>query len=395
MITQNFPPEKFGNASRIHDLSRNFVKLGAIVTVLSPHPTFPFGSFKKTWKIHSSEKIDDIENIKIFSWQPGNANPSFVNRMSYYLSFPLHAILWALLKRRDYDAIITTVPPIFTGITGFFIKKITGKKWFLDVRDLWIDASVGLGFIKENSFFEKLSRRYEGICYRTCDRVTVTTEETRNIIMRTYHISPEKIEVIPNGVDIEMFKPLPVKKKRIIYSGLLGAAQDLEKVILAFKKINEKFSLELYLVGEGELRRGLEELVHKEGLNGKVVFTGLLEREKVSRMIAESLMGIAPLKNIDSLRYALPTKAYEYMSCGIPFIGTGKGEIENLARVSKGGIMAENNVNSIYEKMVYLLENEKIMEEMGEHGREFVERHFDRMKTANRFLQSIEKVIKS
>ena len=106
-------------------------------------------------------------------------------------------------------------------------------------------------------------------------------------------------------------------------------------------------------------------------------------------------MGISTLKNLDSLRCAIPTKAYEYMSCGIPFIGTGKGEIENLARVSKGGIMAENNVNSIYEKMVYLLENEKIIEEMGKHGREFVERHFDRMKTAICFLQSIEKVIKS
>jgi len=393
MVTQNFPPEKFGNASRIFDLSKNLVKLGANVFVLSPHPTFPFGSFQKKWKIYSSEKIDKVNNIKILTWQPIVHNPSFISRMAYYLTFPLHAMLWAFFKRKDYDVVFTTAPPIFTGITGLFIKKIVRKKWFLDVRDLWIDASVSLGFIKRNSFFEKISRRYEAFCYRTCDRITTTTEEIKNIIVKTYDISPDKIDVISNGVDIKLFKPVKEKKNRIIYSGLLGTAQDLEKVVLALKKVNEKRSIEFILVGDGETRHELEKLVKKEGLSDKVVFMGLLDREKVPQLIAESLMGIAPLKDLESLRYAIPTKAYEYMACGIPFVGTGDGEIKHLAVQSKAGLAAGNNVDSIYEKIMCLLENKKLMEEMGENGRTFVEKYNDREKIAQGLLCNIKKVV--
>jgi len=393
MVTQNFPPERFGNASRMHDLSKNLVKLGAGVMVLSPHPTFPFGSFKRKWKLHSHRTMDGIKNINIFAWQPIDCNPSFLSRMGYYLTFPFHAILWALIKRKEYDVIITTAPPIFTGITGYFVKKITGKKWFLDVRDLWIDASISLGFIKKNGFFEKLSRKYEAFWYGICDEITVTTEETKNSIIETYNISPSKIEVISNGVDTKAFKPLNVKKKRIIYSGLLGTAQDLEKVILAVKKINEKIPLEFYLVGDGDTRGDLEELVKKESLEDKVIFTGLLAREELPGLIAESCMGIAPLKKLQSLQYAIPTKAYEYMSCGIPFVGTGKGEIEHLVEKSKAGLVADTSVNSIYEKIMYLLENEKLREEMGQNGRAFVEKYNDREKIAEKLLHSIEKVV--
>jgi len=393
IVTQHFPPENSGNASRIFDLSKNLARLGCKVMVLSPHPTFPHGSFKKIWKVYSSRKIGGINHINIFSWQPTTNDPSFLSRMSYYLIFPIHAILWALLKRREYDVVITSAPPIFTGITGYFIKKITRKKWFFDVRDLWIDASVSLGFIKKDSLFEKVSRKYETLCYRVCDELVVTTEEIKKIIKKENGISYDKIEIVSNGVDTRVFKPSNVKKNRVIYTGNIGHAQDLEKVILAVKKINEKFSLEFYLAGDGDIKEDLEELVKKEGLEDIVTFAGVLTRDKIPGMLAESLIGVAPLRNLPSLRYALPTKAYEYMSCGIPFIGTGKGEIEHLAKSSGGGVVAESTIESIYENMIYLLENEKLMEKMGKNGREFVEKYSDRRKIAEHLLHIIEKAI--
>jgi glycosyltransferase involved in cell wall biosynthesis len=391
IVTQHFPPDKSGNASRIYDLAKNLVKLGCRVTVLSPHPSFPHGSFKKTWKIYSLKEIDGIKHITLFSWQPSTSNPSFLSRMSYYLIFPLHATIWALLKKKEYNVVLTTAPPIFTGMTGYFVKKITRKKWFFDVRDLWIDASVSLGFIRKNSFLEKMSRKYEMTCYAACDGITVTTEEIRNMIKKNYSIVSNKIAIVPNGVDTEIFIPTSkAKKKRIIYTGNIGFAQDLQNVILAVKKVNKEFSLELYLVGDGDIKKDLEELVNKEDLTENIFFTGALAREEIPKMIADSLIGIAPLKDIESLRYAIPTKVYEYMSCGIPFIGTGKGEIENVAKNSGGGIIAENTIESIYKQIIHLIQNKKLMENMGKNGREFVKKYYDRKNIAKQFLQSIE-----
>ena len=153
------------------------------------------------------------------------------------------------------------------------------------------------------------------------------------------------------------------------------------------------FALEFYLVGDGDTRGDLEKLVRKERLEDKVIFTGLLAREDLPGLIAESCMGIVPLKKLQSLQYAIPTKTYEYMSCGIPFVGTGKGEIEHLAEESKAGLVADTSVNSIYEKIMYLLENEKLREEMGQNGRAYVEKYNDREKIAEKLLHSIEKVV--
>jgi len=393
IITQHFPPEISGNASRIYDLSKNLVLLGSKVTVISPHPTFPHGSFKRIWKRYSYRKIDGVKHFNIFAWQPAKTDPSFLSRIGYYLTFPIHAIWWVFLNRKEYDVIITSSPPIFSGLTGYVTKKITRKKWFFDVRDLWIDASVGLNFIKKNSFLEKVSKDYEQICYRNCNKIAVTTEEIKKKIVDNYNISSDKIIILPNGADTKLFKPSTVKKSRIIYTGNIGHAQDLEKVILAVKKANEKFPLKFYLVGDGDIKNDLEELVKKEGLKEIVIFTGSLEREKMPTLIAESLIGIAPLKNLDSLKYAIPTKVYEYMACGIPFIGTGTGEIEHLVKESGVGIVAENTVESIYEHMIHLLENEELIKKMGRQGREFVEKYYDRRKIAEHLLHSIENVV--
>lgn len=393
IITQHFPPETSGNASRIYDLSKNMVKLGAQVTVISPFPTFPHGSFKKNWKFYSSRKDNGIKHINIFTWQPTKSNPSFLSRIIYYLMFPLHSILWAFLKRREYDVIITSAPPIFTGMTGYLIKKITKKKWVFDVRDLWIDASVSLGFIKKGSFFEKVSRRYEMICYGVCDGISATTKELKNVIIKQNNVPDDKIVIISNGVDTKVFKPLNMKKNRIVYAGNIGYAQDLKKVILAVKKINEKVTIEFFLIGNGDIKKDLESLVINEGLEDIITFTGSLDRTRIPKLVAESLVGIAPLKYLDSLEYAVPTKVYEYMSCGIPFIATGDGEIENLVKSSLSGLIAKNNVESIYENIIYLIKNKKLMDEMGKNGREFVEKYYDRKKIAKDFLHYIEKVI--
>lgn len=389
VITQHFPPESSGNASRIFDLSRNLVALDNEVIVISPFPTFTHGSYKKTWKRYSYREIDGIKHFSIFAWQPTYKNPSFVSRVSYYITFPLHAIWFAFLKWKEYDVIITSSPPIFTGLTGFVIKKFTKKKWFFDVRDLWINASVELGFLKKKSFFEKISRIYERVCYRKCDMITVTTEEIKKRIVIDYNISSNKIILLPNGVDTKIFKPSTVKKNRIIYAGNIGFAQDLEKVILAVKKINEKFPLEFYLIGDGDIKHDLMELVKNEGLEDIVKFTGSLEREKIPGLIAESLIGVAPLKDIQCLNYAIPTKVYEYMSCGIPFIATGKGEIEYLSKISGSGVIVENTIESIYRSMIDLLENKKMIYEMGEKGRDFAEKYYDRKKIAEHLLYNI------
>ena len=83
-------------------------------------------------------------------------------------------------------------------------------------------------------------------------------------------------------------------------------------------------------------------------------------------------MGVAPLKRLETLEYAAPTKAYEYMACGIPFIGCGNGEIANLANDSGAGVIADNTPEAIAAAISSLLDDPDRMEEMGRRGRELL-----------------------
>lgn len=392
IITQLFPPEKTGNASRMDDLSKYLAKEGCEILVVSPFPTFPFKNFKRTWKWREWTETEGRKEVKIFTWQPHSRNPSFLSRMAYYLGFSFHGILWSIALRKRYDVILTTAPPIFTGIPGLFAKKLLNKTWIFDVRDLWVDASIGLGFIKEGSLFEKISRKYENICYRNVDLITATTDVMTQELKKKYKIhSP--VVIIPNGVDTEFFKPSGIKKDlRIIYSGNLGHAQELDKLILALKDLRKEMDVGLIFVGDGDLKDDLMKLVEKEDLSDHVEFTGMIPREDVPGYISSSSAGMASLKKIDSLKYALPTKAYEYMSCGIPYVATGWGEIENLSRESGAGIMAENDPEDLYRAFKSILNNPNKMKEMGEYGRKYVEKNNDRKQIAKKLLRKIQKV---
>jgi glycosyltransferase involved in cell wall biosynthesis len=385
IISQQFPPEKSGNASRIFDLSRNLSKLGDEVTVLAPYPNFPPGSFERKWSISSSKEMEGVKLINLLSWQPAKQDPGFINRMAYYLTFPIHTTLWSFLNYKKYDVIITSAPPIFTGFAGLFSSIIFKKKWMMDIRDLWINASISLGFLKKGSLFEKMSRKYEQICYSRCDLIGVTTEELGEDIVRTYKdVGLDKIKVVPNGVDTEFFQPLDIEKKnQIIYTGNIGHAQDLGKVMLAVKKINENYDLKFLIVGDGDIKNELEELAIKENITDIVEFTGSVSRDTIPTMLSESLIGIAPLKKMKTLEYAVPTKAYEYMACQIPFVGCGKGEIRKLAENSEGGVIADNSVDDIADTILSLLNNPEKMQDMGIRGRSYVEKNYSRRQIAD------------
>ena len=378
IISQHFPPEKSGNASRIHDMAFHLTQSGVSVNVMSPFPSYPHGYFPRVWHYLSNSTKDGIEFANIWTWQPVSNNPNFISRMAYYLIFPINVTMWLILNQKKFDIIITSSPPLFTHIPGIFFKVIYRKIWVMDIRDLWIDASISLGFLKKRSIFERMSRFFEKKCLLSSDMICVTTTELGKRLP-VQDIIKKKITLIPNGVDISVFVPTySAKKNQVIYAGNIGYAQDLESVILAIKQIVKKYPIKLIIAGDGEILPKLKKLVITEGLENWVHFPGVLPRESIPQLISESLIGLAPLKKLAALEYAAPTKVYEYMACEIPFLGCGDGEIMNIAKDSGAGIIADNSTDSIAAAILHLLENPTLRADMGKKGRIYVKESYDR-----------------
>lgn len=395
-VTQHFPPETSGNASRVYDMARNLVKAGAEVKVLCPHPTFPHGSWERTWRRKTERTEDGVRVINLGCWQPTAEEPGFLSRMAYYLTFPIHAALWALLHRKEYDVVVSSSPPLFTGIPGLMAKRLLKDKTLVtEIRDLWLDAAIDLGFVDEQSLSTRLGKWFENKLYESSDLLGVTTEEVARKVRAHHQLNGTAIELAPNGVDTDLFQPAetPEPAQRFVYAGNIGPAQDLETVIEAIGLVREDHpDAELVLVGDGETRPRLEQLTRELDLEDAVRFPGRVPREEIPALYQTATAGLAPLKASPALEYAIPTKAYECMACGVPFIGMGIGEIRSLAEESGGGVIAENDPGEVAAAMRELIETPKHRAGLGHDGRRYVEENVDRGAIASSFYEAIKGV---
>lgn len=393
VVSQHFPPDNSGNASRVKDTAVHLTDEGWDVTVLAPPPAFPHGQFERTWDRQTTQELDGVTSHRLWAWQPTSEDPSFVSRMAYYLLFPLHAFLWLLFNYQEYDVVITSSPPIFTGFAVLPLGLFTGKPWVVDVRDLWIDASVGLGFIAEGGLFERLSRTYQGFVLRLADQVTVTTEELGDRLTEQYGVSADKLLHIPNGVDSDRFMPSEQEAgARLVYTGNVGHAQDLEACIRALNHLNGT-TAEMKIVGDGDIRPALEKLADDLNLEDQVEFTGLVPREEIPEIVDHAAIGLAPLKDDATLEYAVPTKAYEYMASGTPVVATGIGEIEHLLEDAEAGYVVDNDAEALAAVFEELLSDVSLREELGQNGRSHIMSNYDRGEIARNLSDSLSRLV--
>jgi colanic acid biosynthesis glycosyl transferase WcaI len=420
-VTQRFPPDKGGNAARMHDITTNMDDEWD-VTVLCPPPSYPPGEFERTTTRRQTETVEDVAVHRLWTYQPQTENPGMARRMAYYLCFGIQAMLWLLWNVRSYDAVVTTTPPISTGAPGL-LARVLGKRWIVDVRDLWIDASISLGYLEAGSLVERLSRRFQGLVLRTADRVAVTTELLGQRLADSYGDSlAAKTVLVPNGVDVDQFQPPAAERNAgapsaqgvvqggdspsaaapgtdatpasvgdvdrsadgppptIIYTGNLGAAQDLDSCIRAMSHLSRDATLRL--VGAGDMESTLKELSEDLGVTDRVVFEGTVPREEIPSLLRTATIGITPLKSTDELAYAMPTKLYEYMASGLPVLVTGSGEIEQFVADAECGVHVDNDPEQIAAALDDLLASAHRRRRLGANGREHVERSYDRTAIA-------------
>ena len=387
LISQRYPPEKGGNASRIRDLAVNLAE-GNSVTVLAPPTCYPPGNFDRSWERAETERVDGVVVERLWSWQPAVENPGLLRRLPYYLLFALHAALWLVWHHRSTDAVMTSTPPITTGLPGL-AAALLGTPWVVDVRDLWIDNSVALGYVDADSPLVRASRWFQGLVLRTADRITVTTESLGGAITEKYgEALGDRIRHLPNGVDTELFEPRagdaetthgPERTDNrpvVVYTGNIGSAQPLEPCIRAMDELSHDAVLRL--VGDGDERSRLEALTERLGLGDRVEFVGLVDREAVPAHINDGAVGLAPIRDTAELAYAMPTKSYEYLACGVPVVVTGRGEVERFAEASGGGRHAAVDPAAIAETLDRMLASPDRRAALGSSGREHVVAHYDR-----------------
>ena len=394
IVTQTFPPEMGGNASRMGDSVKYLAAEGWEATVVAPQHCYPPGNFERTWERHSVERRNGAVVHRLWTWQPGSSDPSFVSRTAYYLLFAIHALLWTLVRGRRYDLYFCTTPPVFASLPALVASALFRKPLVVDVRDLWINAAIGLGFVQRRSLTTRLSRRYEELVMHRADRILTTTDEMSDRIRDDYPDLPaDRLTVIPNGVDTEVFAPREgiEEERTVVYIGNVGHMMDFEAAVRSMQFVDEP--LELRIVGDGDLRPETERLVDELDLGDRITVHDPIDREEVPTILSRAMIGIVPLKPISSLRYAVPIKTYEYMACKLPVVGTGEGAIESVVSDQETGVLVDDDPRAIADAFESLAGDPGRRVRLGENGYRCATEQYDRRVISRRLGEVLRSVV--
>jgi hypothetical protein len=268
-----------------------------------------------------------------------------------------------------------------------------------DIRDIWPEAIVQSGRLK-NPLIIGLLEGTARLIYRRSTKIAVVTEGYRERLIEI-DVSGDKVEVLPNGVDVaafdrdarealpDAFDVLDPEAHWFTYAGIFNKPQGLEVILGAAKKLRDD-SPELYeksqfvMIGEGPIGDELREQAARDQLD-RVVFIDRQPRAAVFATLSRSFANIVSLRPRKDTS-TVPSKIYECMASGRPLLFSAAGEGgETIRRAGAGSVTAPGDATALAGAMRGYLQDPETADRDGASGRAFVVENFDRGKISLAF----------
>lgn len=225
-----------------------------------------------------------------------------------------------------------------------------------------------------------LLRRLEVSAYRSCDVLICVTETLKEMLVREAGLRPEKIIVVPNGVDTDFFDPVAHQPHRLfdgMVVGFVGGLIEWQGLHLLLKAVadlrSEGIPVSAVLVGDGVERKNLESQAASLGLRGAIRFTGSVSWELVPSYIAGMDVGFSGQIASAVGMYHSPLKLYEYMAMARPVVASAYEDARRVIRDGETGYLFEpDDVEGLKRALRRAWQARQRLGALGARGRELM-----------------------
>lgn len=260
----------------------------------------------------------------------------------------------------------------YHGLNVFYSSKVSKVKEILQYRG--------------NNIYKRLLREVDAIV-GVSNKVQLEVKEIINI---------NKIVTIYNGVDTELFYPLPIDVKRdqisILCVGNLIITKGQKYLIKAFAELLKRYpnkKIILNIVGKGEMLQSLVDLTTALGIEDKVTFHGNLHYNKVASIMRDADIFILP-----SYYEALGCVYLEAMASKVVTIGCrGQGIDEIIKHGENGYLLKGQSTDSILNILDYLINNENERKKIANNGYRVVKENYTWENSARKLDQLYEELL--
>jgi len=251
------------------------------------------------------------------------------------LLFPDEYAFWLLsavktgreiCRRGSIDLLFTSFGSPSALFAGYALKKLTGKPWIVDIRDMWSLNPIK-GKKGQRPFpIGLLDRFFEPILYRAADRIIVVSDHYQKMLIESFRVKPEKISIIYNGFDEDDFKSISLAVRRnekftIRYVGFLLREQRLDGFLKALDELDRagavpKSQITVEFVGGSEPDY-IERLFKAAGLTDCLSIIGYQSHLRAIELMASAdLLLLVP----GTGKGTITGKFFEYMRSCTPIL---------------------------------------------------------------------------
>ena len=384
MLTWEYPPRIVGGIARVvHDLSKRLIKDGHEVTVVT---------------YRDNADVPEYENDKGVN----------VYRVDNYMIHPNNFIDWIMLLNFN---MLSKATEIINKEGGFDV--IHAHDWLVtyaakslkNAYDIPIVATIHATEAGRNSGIHDETQRYindtEWLLTYEATEVIVNSNYMKNEIQRLFGLPFDKINVIPNGINLSNFTGIERdydfrrqyamdNEKIILYVGRLVYEKGVQHLIAAMPKILSNYNdAKLIIAGRGGMMDELRAEASNLGLNDKIYFTGYLNSKQVQKMYKCADVAVFP-----STYEPFGIVALEAMLAGVPTVVSDVGGLDEIVTHGVDGMKSyAGNANSIADSVTALLYDHQLATNVSKKAKQKVKDQFNWEKIAQDTHFTYEKAI--
>jgi len=297
--------------------------------------------------------------------------------ISLFGKLPQYDVIYA----RDYHTVILALLPRL-----FFRKKLV-----YEINGIANEEQK----LKKDSFLNRilvfLIQKAERMATKYSERIVSVTPQIGVYLIQNYHCFPDKVKVIPNGVNTKKFHPIHDEVLLGEWRGRLGIAK--EEIIIAFVGnlapwqgvetlievapflLKEVKNIKFLIIGDGILKKAFKEKVNNLGVTDHFIFTGMVNYKEITNYINIADICVLPKRRLKS-GYS-PIKLYEYMACGKPVVASKVEGLEFIEEEGIGRLVESGDVMRFQEEILDLIKNPEKGMMMGNKGLLIAREKFD------------------
>ena len=205
---------------------------------------------------------------------------------------------------------------------------------------------------------------------QNCYHIIAPTEEEKEELILHYGTLPERIGVVPCGVNLEQFKPMgkEITKRQvgfsddkvILFVGRIDPLKGIDKLIKAVSYLQNIQGLRLVVIGGGEHSQHeiekLQKLACNLNIQDSVTFLGLIKHEQLPYFYSAADVCVVP-----SYYESCGLVALESLACGTPVVATDVGNLKSVIRQGETGyVITDNAPHHLADKIALLLSRPSI-----------------------------------